>query len=635
MSVATADPPPLEPQAVEAEDRRRRLTRAWLRRRLRVSISTILVTGFGSLILLAVASVLGIGLFSAGRSTLQLLVDKADIVSADVEVRVRTLLDAGPAQTAHIADLVFRGEIGIDTPERMSDVMRGALSATPHVTGLMYIEPDGDNVRVGRFRGQIRIGTDQALPPHEVDGLFRTTQDSLGAFWSSPLWSPELSGAILTVRQPVRRDGRLVGIVLAAVSISDLSRFLSRLFVDDGIRAVLLTEPDHVLAHPSLVGSRFRFDQSGDGSPLPRIDHVDDPVLRALALEGEDRGETLRPGLAARMVETAGGNFVVLQRRVAGYGPQAWTLGVILPSAEYTQQLVRLWWTGVAGVAIMLVAVAAALMIGRGLSLRIARFADIADSVRRLDFRRTPRLPDSSVRELSKAGSAFNDMVQALAWFETYLPKGIILQLMRRGGDGVVSQTRSVTVLFSDIRGFTALSDRMGPEQVASLLNEHFALVGGCIEAEGGTLDKFIGDAVMAFWNAPSDQPDHAARALRAARRIAAVIAEDNAQRVAAGAPAVRVSIGVHTGPVVVGNIGTPSRMNYTIVGGAVNVAARIEALAAERQGERECCVYASAETTAAAGPSDDFEAVGLVTLRGVADGCEVWRLCERCDFPN
>jgi class 3 adenylate cyclase len=268
-------------------------------------------------------------------------------------------------------------------------------------------------------------------------------------------------------------------------------------------------------------------------------------------------------------------------------------------------------------------------MIGRGLSQRIARFADVADSVRRLDFRRAPRLPESSVREVSKAGSAFNDMIQALAWFETYLPKGIILQLMRRGADGVVSQTQAVTVLFSDIRGFTALSDRMGPEQVASLLNEHFALVGACIEAEGGTLDKFIGDAVMAFWNAPSDQPDHAARALRAARRIAAAIADDNVRRVAGGAPPVRVSIGVHTGPVVVGNIGTPSRMNYTIVGGAVNVAARIEALAAERQGELECCVYASAETLEAAAPSDGFEPVGMVTLRGVADGCHVWRLCE------
>ena len=629
MSVAAAEPPPLEPRAVATDDRRRRLTRAWVRRRLRVSISTILVTGFGSLILLAVASVLGIGLFSAGRSTLQLLVDKADIVSADVEGRIRTLLDAGPAQTAHISDLVFRGELGIETPERMSDVMRGALSATPHVTALMYIEPDGRNVRVGRFRGDVRTATDQALPPEEVESVFRATQDSLSAFWAPPLWSPELFGAILTVRQPVRRDGRLVGIVFAAVSISDLSRFLSKLFVDDGIRAVLLSEPDHVLAHPSLVGSRLRFSQPGDGSPLPRIDHVDDPVLRALALEGAEPGETLRPGLAARMVETPGGKFIVLQRRIAGYGPQAWTLGVILPSAEYTQQLARLWWTGVAGVAIMLVAVAAALMIGRGLSQRIARFADVADSVRRLDFRRAPRLPESSVREVSKAGSAFNDMIQALAWFETYLPKGIILQLMRRGADGVVSQTQAVTVLFSDIRGFTALSDRMGPEQVASLLNEHFALVGACIEAEGGTLDKFIGDAVMAFWNAPSDQPDHAARALRAARRIAAAIADDNVRRVAGGAPPVRVSIGVHTGPVVVGNIGTPSRMNYTIVGGAVNVAARIEALAAERQGELECCVYASAETLEAAAPSDGFEPVGMVTLRGVADGCHVWRLCE------
>lgn len=630
MTVAAADPPPVDPGAVASEERRRRLSRAWLRRRLRVSISTILVTGFGSLILLAVASVLGIGLFSAGRSTLQLLVDKADIVSADVEVRVRTMLDAGPAQTAYIADMVFRGELGLGTPERMSDVMRGALSATPHVTALMYIEPDGRNVRVGRLRGELRTATDNALPKEEVDGLFRTTHDSLSAFWSPPIWSPELFGAILTVRQPVRRDGRLVGIVLAAVSISDLSRFLSKLFVDDGIRAVLLGEPDHVLAHPSLVGSRFRFAQPVDGNPLPRIENVDDPVLRALALDGGEPGETLRPGLAARMVETTGGNFIVLQRRIAGYGPQAWSLGVILPSAEYNQQLLRLWWTGVAGVAIMVLAVAAALLIGRGLSVRIARFAEIADSIRRLDFRQAPRLPESSVRELSKAGSAFNDMVQALAWFETYLPKGIILQLMRRGGDGVVSQTRTVTVLFSDIRGFTALSDRMGPEQVASLLNEHFALVGACIEEEGGTLDKFIGDAVMAFWNAPSDQPDHATRALRAARRIAAAIADDNVRRVAAGARPVRVSIGVHTGPVVVGNIGTPSRMNYTIVGGAVNVAARIEALAAERQGDLECCVYASAETLAAAGASDDFEPVGLVTLRGVTDGCDVWRLCER-----
>jgi uncharacterized ferritin-like protein (DUF455 family) len=241
----------------------------------------------------------------------------------------------------------------------------------------MYIEPDGRNVRVGRFRGEMKVGTDLAMPPEEVAALFRTTQDSLSAFWSSPLWAQELSGAILTLRQPVRRDGRLIGIVLAAVSISDLSRFLSKLYVDDGIRAVLLDEPDHVLAHPSLVGNRFQFRGATDGSPLPRIENIADPVLQALALDGRDQGETLRPGLAARIVETAGGNFIVLQRQIAGYGPQAWTLGVILPSSEYTQQLVRLWWTGVAGITIMLIAVAAALLISRGLSQRIARFADI------------------------------------------------------------------------------------------------------------------------------------------------------------------------------------------------------------------------------------------------------------------
>jgi len=121
----------------------------------------------------------------------------------------------------------------------------------------------------------------------------------------------------------------------------------------------------------------------------------------------------------------------------------------------------------------------------------------------------------------------------------------------------------------------------MDAKQIAALLNEHFTLIGECIEAEGGTVDKFIGDAVMAFWGAPEEEPDHAARALRAAKAMVAVLDRENERRVADGLAPVAMRAAIHTGSVVVGNIGSKNRINYTIVGDAVSTAARLEELAA------------------------------------------------------
>jgi adenylate cyclase len=225
-----------------------------------------------------------------------------------------------------------------------------------------------------------------------------------------------------------------------------------------------------------------------------------------------------------------------------------------------------------------------------------------------------PRLPRSRFRELDEAQRAFNAMLAALQAFALYVPQRLVLRLIARGDlAALLSESREVSVLFTDIVDFTGRTERLGASETAAFLNHHFGLLTACIEAEQGTVDKYIGDAVMALWGAVEDQPDHALRAVRAASAIAAALRADNRSQTRP----VRLRIGIHSGTVVVGNIGTASRMNYTVVGDPVNVAQRLEKLAGELVPELEVAIVISGETARRLPPDIRLRPLGRHRLRG------------------
>lgn len=211
------------------------------------------------------------------------------------------------------------------------------------------------------------------------------------------------------------------------------------------------------------------------------------------------------------------------------------------------------------------------------------------------------------------------------ARLERYHSPGVVGEVLSGGeGGGLTRMKRAeVSVLFADLVGFTPLAESAEPEEVAALLGEYFTGAVEAIFAEGGTLDKFIGDGVMAFFGAPVAQPDHARRAVRAARGILAALDRWNAEREAAGRPPLAVRLAVNSGPVVVGEVGSEQRVDYTVLGNTVNVAARLEESVA-RAGE----VVVSAGTLERLGEeAGEAEGLGELALKGLRNRVVAYRL--------
>ena len=175
---------------------------------------------------------------------------------------------------------------------------------------------------------------------------------------------------------------------------------------------------------------------------------------------------------------------------------------------------------------------------------------------------------------------AFSEKRYLKLAFQHYVPPAVVEGIVADAGKlRLGGEKRELTVLFSDIRGFTTLSEAMAPEALVKLMNEYFTVMTGKVFDHRGSLDKYIGDAIMAIFGAPVTDEKHAAHACHAALGMIEALADLNQGWRRDGVPPIDIGVGINTGPVIVGNMGSASRFNYTVVGDAVNVASRVETL--------------------------------------------------------
>ncbi len=588
------------------------------RRRLfgrpRLPLALALASAFGLMLLATLAAVLGLTFYAGASNTRQLLVDKSNLLLDMLQERIDDFLSPVANQlrliSGEIASRERPGELLVP-----KTTLHGILAATPQIVGVLFVTPE---LRVYRYRAE-----QGAIPPEDWSGnqaferLVANARVSDGVVWGPPTWSDELRKTVINAHLAIEREGRPLGVLFAAVGLDTMANFVSELSRSVNQPVFVLQGRDQVVAAPGLDVSKV-----GAERPLPLLNEAGNPVLAALWTGTAAGIDVLDRGLrgTVRMVAAGDSRWLALFREIPGFGDQSWIIGTYLPASIAVTELDRLRYALLLSLACLVIAIAATFWLGQRMARPVENLAEAARRIQRLQLADAPELPPSRILELDHAARAFNAMRNGLSWFETYVPRRLVRQLMANPSPEVVaSREVEVTVLFSDIVGYSRLSQRLDAAAAAALLNRHFELLGGCIAETEGTVDKYLGDGMMAFWGAPLPQPDHAERAIRAALLIR--------DRLLADDTALCLRIGLHTGPALVGNIGARDRLNYTLVGDTVNVTQRLEQLGKEVAPTDRVVILSSAATARHADGLCDVEALGPWQLRGRDETVDVFRL--------
>jgi adenylate cyclase len=411
---------------------------------------------------------------------------------------------------------------------------------------------------------EILQGTSRFVPTTRP--WYQAAEAAGGPVWTE-LYPDFFTGVpAITAAYPVYdADGELMVILGSDLLLDHVGRLLAEQALGDGGFSLL------VEADGDLVANSLGLPSIGE-EDLLQLSEIDEPRMAQMADHLDLQG--------TQLVELGGEpHYVQVQPYTDDRGLD-WRVVVAIPRSQLMGRVEEgLQWTVLlTSLAVLLAGVLAVWLAGR-VSRPLQVLAEELGRVARFDLTGKDR-PVSPLREIATIQDATGTMKSGLSAFEKYVPRDLVQDLvMARKGARLGLEPAQVTLYFSDVAGFTTISEQLGDAELVDLMGEYLGAMSEVVLQGGGTIDKFIGDAVMAFWNAPHEQDDHALLACQAALRSQSRLAELRETWTERGLPPLRARIGLHVGPVRVGNLGSEQRMNYTVIGDSVNLAARLEAL--------------------------------------------------------
>ncbi|MET4175330.1 MULTISPECIES: adenylate/guanylate cyclase domain-containing protein [unclassified Bradyrhizobium] len=351
------------------------------------------------------------------------------------------------------------------------------------------------------------------------------------------------------------------GVLAVIIEYTRLARFLSQLEVGHTGTAFIFDGAGELVAAPDKDADELH-PTRGEQKLLPL-------AQMALAKAGaEGRKEAWRSRL------TSGGAAYEVALTPLPF--PGWRLATVIPEAEFLGPVETTLRRLIIGLAVgaVFAALASAVLARTVIAAPLSRVVGEIRHVETFALELVRRHP-SRLKEIASLSGAIAEMAAGLSAFRKFIPADLVRGLLRQGVEAKPGGAiQELSVMFIDIAGFTGLSERMG-DRVVPLLSRYLDLASEAIVANGGTIDKFIGDAVMAFWGAPQPQPDHALLCCSGALACRQAI-EDSGLVDDQGKP-LQIRIGINSGRMLVGNIGSELRLNYTVIGDAVNVASRLE----------------------------------------------------------
>lgn len=370
----------------------------------------------------------------------------------------------------------------------------------------------------------------------------------------------------ITVSQAAVNDnGSIIATVGVDISLDDLTRYLDRKKIGSRGRTVILDEKGQVIVQ-SGAGEKTN---EGSGA-------LSDRDVEQAINHHKTHGET---SFTIDGANTVMATFLPFPNNFEN----DWVIGVIADRDEFVADINQATFrTLVVGLLIVLGSIIVATFLSKRLTSPLRQIVEETRRIREFDLAGTFALR-SNIIEINDLALAIKAMRHSLRSFGAYVPKTLVRSIVSSGSSVEIGgQHQQITLLFSDIQSFTNKSENMAPSTIFEELSNYFSVMTDAIGKHHGTVDKFIGDAIMAFWNAPVEDNDHPANGCRAALACLAAgrLLNETALRDGySGMLPVTTRFGLHTGEVMVGNVGSDDRMQYTALGASVNLASRIEGI--------------------------------------------------------
>ena len=448
---------------------------------------------------------------------------------------------------------------------------------------------------------------------------YRDTMQADRALVSSPYLSFSITAPMITLSAPLR--GKVRGVIAADLKLDKFSEFVDAQRPGEHGTAIIFDSSGVLIAHPDFARLTDYAMTHPAHPQLPKIREIRSGLVAAV-IRGWDGSNRYEGSIRN---EDGRAYFFRLEKFSLGYQYGGYLL-LLAAEDDFVQNVRRLQ---IKGMILALIVggcfVPGAWIFGSRMSASLRRITAQASRLRTL------AAPDdaavtSRVTEIHELGNTMA-LAQRTIWsFARFVPKDIVRGII----DGSISTElggvrQEVTILFTDVQNFTGIAEAADPDVLMRQTSRHFAALTQAFLAEGGTVDKFIGDAVMVFWNAPHLQSDHTERACRAALSAKAASETLNVQFEAEGLPPFRTRLGVHVGDAVVGNVGSAERMGYTAQGSSVNLASRLEGL----NKEYGTTILVSEAVRKRVEHRFRFKAIASVIAKGMTTETRVYELIE------